>query len=221
MWEATTLMGKKEERQRTSGGAGGCWGSELQWKQRLVFCSCYPKPALHSSVFLVLPPRAVQWKVSNFPGPGLFSYFHGSDKNLVRRSLFSQHPLRAHVQHMQTHTNTKAFSLFPALCYQFHHCFSSVCFLTCIQCSIPACAVLPTATDVHVFPYGLCTHQIFTIPLWHLAQVQMSWIRKRWLFPPLITTCRSSLGWWLSSISHPLFMFCFVNLLAQQIINQS
>lgn len=63
--------------------------------------------------------------------------------------------------------------------------FFSVCTLTCIQCSTSACAVLPTVTDVHVFPHGLCMHQIFTIPLWHLAQVQMSWIGKWWLFPLL------------------------------------
>lgn len=155
--------------------------------ERLISCSCYPKPALHSPLFLVLPPRAVQWKVNNFLGPGLFSCFNGSDKKLVRWSLFSQHLLWVHVQPMQTHTHKhKAFSLFPALYSPAPALFFfSICTLTCIQCSIPVCAVLPTVTDVHVFPHGLCTHHSFTIPLWHLAQVQMSWIGKRWLFPLL------------------------------------
>lgn len=74
-----------------------------------------------------------------------------------------------------------------------------------------------------------CTHvptRIMHAPDLHNSLVapgtssnDLNW--KAMAFPPLITTCRSSLGWWLSSISHPLFVFCFVNLSAQQIINQS
>lgn len=145
--------------------------------ERLISCSCYPKPALHSPLFLVLPPRAVQWKVNNFLGPGLFSCFNGSDKKLVltKMKLVLTTPLvSACPAHADTHKH-KAFSLFPALYSPAPALFFfSVCTLTCIQCSIPVCAVLPTVTDVHVFPHGLCTHHSFTIPLWHLAQVQMS-----------------------------------------------
>lgn len=89
--------------------------------------------------------------------------------------------------------------------------FFSVCTLTCIRCSISACVVLPTVTDVHMFPHGLCTHQIFTIPLWHLAQVQMIWIGKRWLFPLL--SLHVDLHWVGDFPAYHTHCLCFVLLI--------
>lgn len=222
MWDSTTLKGKKEEKQRTSGRAGGFWGSQLQWKQRdWYFTHSIPNQlSIHLWFWYCL--------LGLFSGKWIIfwvqAYFHtsmGVIKSLSDEACFHNTSSECTSSPCR-HRQTQRLSHYPQLCtVQFHHCF-----FLCLDLDLYSMQHPCVSCASHS---NWCTHvpiRITHAPDLHNSLVapgtssnELNW--KAMAFSPLIATCRSSLGWWLSSVSHPLFVFCFVSLLAQQIINQS